>query len=455
MDHIRPPPWSNTAEQAVIGAAMLAPECIADLQAAGLREPQFFASAHRKIWRAVETLADLQRPVDVITVAEVLSELGALDDIGGLPYLGELAASVASAANAVDYGRVVMERAIERQWMVVGRSLVDVMQGEGSHQEKLDKAQALITGLASERRSSSLYDTPAVLRATVDLVDHKFRAEGDGIIGCRTGYKHIDWRLKGMRAGQLVLVAGRPSMGKTTYALNIATHAAQLQQRRVLFFSMEQPAHELGAKLISAMGPLNHGLIQVPKKFDDAAWQRLTGAVAKLRDAKLWIEDGTGYGAHEIVGLCRREHRSEPLGLVVIDYLQLLQFSESSRSTRADQIGHATRAFKLLARELECPVMLLSQVNRECEKRGNKRPIMSDLRDSGAIEQDADVVQFVYQPQVYNPESQDSAEIITAKIRGGERGTDYLSFDGAHSRFLEVEGTRAHQGDDAYDGYQY
>lgn len=455
--------FSREAEQAVLGAVMFDSDALHEVQALGLRAEHFAIGAHQRIWSAMQRLSAGAGAVDPITIADLLSGEGSLDACGGLPYLGDLACSTASAVNALAYARRVLERHRERAWHAAGRQICEIMlAADGStHEQRVARVQGAITALAEEDRPPSRLSLAEAVTQFVG--DVQARHGNPGIQGVCTGFKHIDFRLQGLQPGDLLVVAGRPAMGKTTYAMNIAHHAASEQQLRVLVFSLEMPARQLAMRLAAAHGPLKMGLLKSGKVFDypDQA-NRLVSAAAALADLPMVIDEQGGLTLGEITARARREHRRGQLGLIVIDYLQLIE-SPTNRGSRNDAVSDISRGLKALAKELGCPVIVLSQLSRKCEERGNKRPIPSDLRDSGAVEQDADVIQFVYRDKVYNEATPvgDQAEIITAKQRNGETGTDYLVFDGSHNRFRDTDGTAARAGSaagrwsDVPDEYEY
>jgi len=436
--------FSTEAEQAVLGAALLSTDALLGLQAQGLSADQFHGPAHRVIWTAITRLAEAGAAVDAITVADDLASAGRLDSCGGLAYLGELMRESVSPGNACAYGERIRERFHEREWFAAGREICDVMlAGDGAtHEQRIQRAQALVTALASEQAPRTQFLLGEAVNRFVELMREAY--QNPGIHGVCTGFKHVDFRLQGLQPGDLLVIAGRPAMGKTTYAMNIAHNAAAVQGMRVLVFSLEMPAHQLAMRLVAAHGPLKMGLLKSGRvlEYADQA-QRLVGAVGALSQLPIVIDDQGGLTLADVTTRARRQHRQGALGLIVIDYLQLLD-SPNVRASRNDAVADISRGLKALAKELGCPVIVLSQLSRKCEERGNKRPIPSDLRDSGAVEQDADAIQFVYRDRVYNDATSagDQAEIITAKLRNGEPGTDYLIFDGAHNRFCEAETTQ-------------
>jgi len=438
--------FSAEAEQAVLGAALASPEALLELQAQGLGADEFHLPAHRTIWLTIGRIAEAGGAVDPITVADDLAAGGRLDACGGLAYLGALMSEAVSPGNAVAYAQRVRERRHERDWFRAGREICEIMQaGDGAtHEQRIQRVQQLVTALATEQAPRTQFALREAVERFVCLMREAHAHPG--IHGVCTGFKHVDFRLQGLQPGDLLVIAGRPAMGKTTYAMNIAHHAAAAQGKRVMVFSLEMSAHQLAMRMTAAHGPIKMGLLKSGRvlEYPDQG-ERLVRAVGALSALPIVIDEQGGITLADLAARARREHRQGALGLIVIDYLQLLEGS-NARASRNDAVSDISRGLKGLAKELGCPVIVLSQLSRKCEERGNKRPIPSDLRDSGAIEQDADMIQFVYRDKVYNDATPvgDQAEIITSKLRNGEPGTDYLAFDGAHNRFLEAAGTASY-----------
>lgn len=447
--------FATEPEQAVLGAMMADRNAMLDVLAFGLAADEFHEPAHRTIMRAITRLADAGAAVDPITVADDLATGGRLDSCGGLPYLGELMSASVAPGNAVAYAQRVRELAHERDWYRAGGEIREAMAaGDGAtHQERVQYAQAVVTGLTTEQRPRTEHAIGDAVRQFLERM--RDTHDNPELRGVRTGLQHVDYRLQGLQEGELLVIAGRPAMGKTTYAMGIAHHAAAVQGLRVLVFSLEMPAHQLAMRLLAAQGPVKLGLLKSAKALDyPDQVQRVESAAAALARLPIVIDDQGGLTLAELATRARRQHRQGKLGLIVIDYLQLLE-APAARGSRNDAVSDISRGLKALAKELGCPVIVLSQLSRKCEERGNKRPIPSDLRDSGAVEQDADGIQFVYRDRVYNEHSPagDQAEIITAKLRNGEPGTDFLVFDGEHNRFREAPATaqyHARHGDDEY-----
>ena len=437
---VRHAPHSIEAEQSVLGGLLLdnnAWERIADL----LGEGDFYSADHRMIYRHVVKLVDESRPADVITIAESLERNGELARIGGLPYLSALANNVPTAANIRRYAEIVRERSLMRELARVGTEIAESAYAPSGRPAKLllDEAEAKVLAIAEagKRTSQGFLDLNALVAEVVERID-LLHARGDSsdVTGVATGFTDLDRETSGMQAGDLIIVAGRPSMGKTALALNMAEHVALVEKLPVVIFSMEMSGTQLVMRLIGASGRLDQQRLR-SGRLEDSDWPRLTNAIGALTQAPILIDETGALTALELRSRARRAARSfgGRLGLIVIDYLQLM--SSSGNENRATEISEISRSLKALAKELQVPVVALSQLNRSLEQRPNKRPVMSDLRESGAIEQDADVILFIYRDEVYNPDSADkgTAELIIGKQRNGPIGTVKLTFLGKHTKF--------------------
>ncbi|MDA8362717.1 MAG: replicative DNA helicase [Gammaproteobacteria bacterium] len=434
---LRLPPQSLEAEQSVLGGLMLDNhrwEQIADRVASD----DFYRKEHRLIFRAVATLCDASSPADVVTVSEWLEKNGELEAAGGLSYLGQLANNTPSAANIVAYADIVRERAILRSLIRAANTIGDsAFNPEGRNAaELLDYAEKHILDISEHgvHRRGGFLPLKTLLTKAVDRIDQLFRSDSP-ITGVPTGFSDLDAMTSGLQAGDLVIVAGRPSMGKTSLAMNIAENASVGQKLPVAVFSMEMPGEQLAMRMMSSLGRINAHKVRTGK-LDDDDWPRLTSAIGLLADAPMFIDDTPALTPLELRSRARRLKREHGLGLIVVDYLQLMQSPESGEN-RATEISAITRSLKSLAKELNVPLIAMSQLNRSLEQRPNKRPVMSDLRESGAIEQDADVIFFIYRDEVYNEDSQDkgTAEIIIGKQRNGPTGKVRLTFLGEYTRF--------------------
>jgi replicative DNA helicase len=440
---LRVPPQSVEAEQSVLGGLMLEGQAW-DRVADKITEADFYRKEHRLIFRAIGALAEESSPADVVTVSEWLDKHQELQNAGGLAYLASLANNTPSAANIGAYANIVRERAILRNLIhTATRISGSAYSPEGqSASDILDFAERSIFDISEQgaHRRGGFAPLKTLLTKAVDRIDTLFRAES-AITGVSTGFKDLDDMTSGLQPGDLVIVAGRPSMGKTSLAMNIAESTAVGSKLPVAIFSMEMPGEQLAMRMMASLGRINAHKVRTGK-LDDDDWPRLTHAIGMLAEAPMFIDDTPALTPLELRTRARRLKREHGLGLIVVDYLQLMQAPESSEN-RATEISGITRSLKGLAKELSVPVVALSQLNRSLEQRPNKRPVMSDLRESGAIEQDADVIFFIYRDEVYNEDSQDkgTAEIIIGKQRNGPTGKVKLTFLGEYTRFENYTNT--------------
>ena len=434
---LRVPPHSVEAEQAVLGGVLLdngAWDRIADILAGA----HFYRSDHRAVFNAVAALCEEGRPCDAVTVAERLDRDGQLESSGGLAYLAELAENTPSAANIAAYAEIVRERAVLRELIRTSTEIADAaFRPEGrAALDLLDDAERRIfeiaeRGGAARRESVAIRD---VLVSVMERIDELSRRDSP-ITGVPTGFEDLDRKTAGLQYGDLVIVAGRPSMGKTSFSMNLVEEAAVRAELPVIVFSMEMPAEQLTMRMLSSLGRIDQQKVRTGK-LDDDDWPRLTSTLEILNNTKIFIVDDAALTPTEMRARCRRLKREHGLGLVVIDYLQLMHVP-GTRENRATEISEISRSLKALAKELMVPVVACSQLNRGLEQRQDKRPVMSDLRESGAIEQDADLILFIYRDEVYNEESKDKgkAEIIIGKQRNGPIGRVELTFLNHLTRF--------------------
>ncbi|MBL8529367.1 MAG: replicative DNA helicase [Burkholderiales bacterium] len=443
VDALKLPPHSIEAEQAVLGGLLLDNDAL-DRVADMISEGDFYRQDHRLIFRHVCRMVEKNKPADIVTVAEMLDSCNELEGIGGLAYLSALAQSTPSSANVRRYAEIVRERAVMRKLAEVGSAIAESAYTPAgrSARELLDEAEAKVfeIGEAGARSRQGLQELPPLLTEVVERIDQLYSQGGQSdVTGIATGFADLDRQTSGLQPGDLVIVAGRPSMGKTAFALNIAEHVALELKQPVAVFSMEMSGAQLAMRLIGSVGRLDQHKLRTGRLEDDE-WRRLTHAVGRLNDAPVYIDETAALNALELRARARRLARQwqggPGLGLIVIDYLQLMSASGTGEN-RATEISEISRSLKALAKELRVPVMALSQLNRSLEQRPNKRPVMSDLRESGAIEQDADLILFIYRDEVYNAESPDKgiAEIIIGKQRNGPIGTEKLTFRREFTRF--------------------
>lgn len=441
LDYLRVPPHSIEAEQSVLGGLLLdnaAFDRITDV----VGEDDFYRFDHRIIWQHITRLISLARPADVVTVYESLSSAGKGEEVGGLAYLNALAHNTPSAANIRRYAEIVRERSMLRKLVSVADEIAAAAfnpQGKEARQ-LLDEAESRVFQIAQEgaRGATGFQEIQPLLTQVVERIDELYHREGGSdITGVPTGFSDLDRMTSGLQAGDLVIVAGRPSMGKTSFSMNIGEHVAIEQGLPVAVFSMEMGAVQLAMRMVGSVGMLDQHRMRTGKLTTED-WPRLTHAVQQVQEAQIYIDETPALSSMEVRARARRLARQcGQLGLIIIDYMQLMS-ANSAGENRATEISEISRSLKGLAKELNCPLIALSQLNRSLEQRPNKRPVMSDLRESGAIEQDADLILFIYRDEVYNPDSPDkgTAEIIIGKQRNGPIGTVRLTFQGASTRFL-------------------
>lgn len=434
---VKVPPHSIDAEQSVLGGLMLDNRAW-DQVADRMGENDFYRNEHRVIFRVMARLMELSKPLDVLTVSEALRELNELEHVGGEVYLFELANNTPSAANISAYADIVRERSVLRQMIAAASDIADsAFNSQGrSIVELLDAAEQKVFSISEQgSRTSGPINVKEYLAKTMDRIDALFQA-GTAVTGVPTGYHDLDDMTSGLQPSDLVIIAGRPSMGKTTFAMNIAEHVAIKSRFPVLIFSMEMPGEAIVMRLLSSLCRIDQLRIRTGKLADED-WPRISSTVSMLSDAPLFIDDTPGLSPAEMRARARRlakEHGQ--LGMIMVDYLQLMQVPGNNEN-RTAEISEISRSLKGLAKELKVPVVALSQLNRGLEQRTDKRPVMSDLRESGAIEQDADVIAFIYRDEVYNENSPDkgTAEIIIAKQRNGPIGKVRLAFLGQFTCF--------------------
>ncbi len=432
------PPHSIEAEQAVLGG-LLINNSVWEYVSEKVSEDDFYHKYHRAIFRAISVLDDEGQPYDVVTVAEWLDNRQQLDDAGGLTYIAALAERTPGVSNIKAYADIVRKRSVLRQLIQATNTISEsIFNPEGQTNEQiLDLAEKTVFEIAEkESKGRKNYDTiKHLLVGALKKIDILFHGDSP-ITGVATGYEDLDEKTAGLQPSDLIIIAGRPSMGKTALAINIAEHAVIKGKLAVAVFSMEMPGDSLAMRMMSSLGRIDQHKIRTGRLKDDD-WPRLTSAIEILKDGRLFIDDTPALTPSEIRARCRRIYREHNgLDLVIIDYLQLMQVAGTSEN-RATEISEISRSLKAMAKELKVPVVALSQLNRSLEQRPNKRPVMSDLRESGAIEQDADLIIFIYRDEVYNEDTTDKgkAEIIIAKQRNGPIGMVPLTFLGQYTRF--------------------
>jgi len=435
------PPHSIEAEQSLIGGLLLdnsAWDRIADIVAEG----DFYRDDHRRIFSHIRKLVESGRPADVVTVYESIEKSNEVDQTGGMAYLGEIANATPSAANIRRYAEIVRERAVLRKLVSVGDEIAASALNPAGRDAKqlLDEAEQKVFEIA-EAGAKSVQGFAAItplLGQVVDRIQELYDKENPSdITGVPTGFHDLDKMTSGLQPGDMIVVAGRPSMGKTAFALNIAEHVGVEQRLPVAIFSLEMSGPQIATRLLSSVGRLDQTRTR-NGRLTDEDWDKMTVALGKLHDAPIHIDETGAINATDLRARARRLHRQcGKLGLIVIDYLQLMTGSASASENRATEISEISRSIKALAKELQVPIIALSQLSRKVEERNDKRPLMSDLRESGAIEQDADIILMMYREEYYKPDTSDKgiAEVIIGKHRNGPTGTVKLTFLGEYTKF--------------------
>ena len=434
------PPHSIEAEQSLIGGLLIdnaAWDRIGDV----VRETDFYRDDHRRIFRHIGKLIQMGRPADVVTVYESIEQSNEVDQTGGLGYLGEIANATPSAANIRRYAEIVRERAILRQLVTVGDEIAGNALNPAGRDVKqlLDDAEQRIFQIAEagNRSNNGFVAIQPLLGEVVERMETLLARESQSdITGVATGFADLDRMTSGLQAGDMIVVAGRPSMGKTAFALNIAEHVGVELRLPVAIFSLEMSGPQLATRFLSSVGRIDQSKLRTGRLTDDE-WDRMTVALGKLHEAPIHIDETGAINSTDLRARARRLHRQfGKLGLIIIDYLQLMS-SNRVGENRATEISEISRSIKALAKELQVPIIALSQLSRKVEERTDKRPLMSDLRESGAIEQDADIIMMMYREEYYKPDTQDkgTAEAIIGKHRNGPVGTVRLTFLGEYTKF--------------------
>ena len=445
VDAIKVPPHSLEAEQSVIGGLLLDNERW-DTVAERVVSSDFYSRPHRLIFEGVKTILEQGKPLDLITLSEHLERHEQLEDVGGFAYLADLAKNTPSAANINAYADIVAERAIVRGLIGVANEIADAgydPQGRSS-EDLIDMAESKVFAIAESRTSENEgpQNVDNILEKTLERIELLYKTPQDGVTGVNTGFNDLNKKTAGLQGSDLVIVAARPSMGKTTFAMNLCENAAMDQDKPVLIFSLEMPAEQLMMRMLASLSRVDQTKIRTGQ-LDDEDWARISSTMGILMQKKnMYIDDSSGLTPTEVRSRARRVAREHGgLSMIMVDYLQLMRVPALS-DNRTLEIAEISRSLKALAKELNVPVVALSQLNRSLEQRADKRPVNSDLRESGSIEQDADLIMFIYRDEVYNPDSpyKGTAEIILGKQRNGPIGSVRLTFQGQHSRFDNYAG---------------
>ncbi len=433
------PPQNIEAEQSVLGSILIEQDAIAKVVEI-LSPDSFYRDAHKKIFKAALTLYEKGEAVDLVTSAEELRRQGALDASGGAAYLASLANSVPTAANVEYYAKIVEEKALIRNLIQAATQIVTSgYENREDAEAVLDRAEQQIFDISQKRTVKSYSQLKNVLVDAFDKIEHLYNNKG-GVTGVPTGFRELDMITSGLQPSEFIVVAARPSMGKTVLCLNIARNAAVNHNVPVVIFSLEMAKEQLAQRMLCAEAAVDGQRLRTGY-LTESDWPKLSAALGRLSDAPVFIDDTPGISVMEMRGKARRIKAEHGLGLVIIDYMQLMQNLSRRHENRQQEISDISRSLKSLARELEVPVVALSQLSRAVEQRQDKKPMLSDLRESGAIEQDADVVAFIYRDDYYNPESEkpNVAELIIAKQRNGPTGLVELYFHKELSRFDNLE----------------
>ena len=434
----RVPPHNNEAEQSVIGAIFLEPQAL--ITAAEVLIPEdFYRMAHQKIFNTMLLLSDKGQAIDVVTVTEELSAKKELEDVGGISYLSEIANSVPTAANIVHYSNIVEEKALLRRLIRVATTIVeDGYTREDEVEALLSEAEKNMMEVSNRKNAGDFKHIKDVLVQTYDNIELLHTQKGD-VTGISSGFTDLDKITAGFQRNDLIIVAARPSVGKTAFALNVAQNAATSGEN-VAIFSLEMGADQLVMRMLCAEGNIDAQVMRTGA-LEAEDWRKLTMAMGSLSNTGIYIDDSSGIRVNEIRSKCRRLKQEHGLDMVIIDYMQLISGSGKPGENRQQEVSDISRSLKGLARELEIPVIALSQLSRNVESRVDKRPMLSDLRESGSIEQDADIVSFLYREDYYDKETENEnmIEIIIAKQRNGPTGTVTLAFAKEYNKFVNVD----------------
>ena len=440
-------PQAPEAEASLLGTMMVYPSAARLAMEEGLNENDFFIDANRRIFQAMEGLYKSGTPIDLTTTSTRLADMNMLDQCGGQSYLLAISDAAVTSANTKNYVQLIHDKAIMRKMIETAQTIVDNgMEGQTDINEYLDHAEKSILDVSRDRRTTEFRDSPELMTTVVDQI-RRMSENHSNITGLKTGLNDLDYTLHGLQKGDLIILAARPSMGKTAVALNLAMNAAAYQtDGAVAIFSLEMPAEQLATRLLSAKSHIEGDKLRTGR-LADSDWNKLNEAASELKASNIFIDDTSGIKVPEIFSKCRRLQAEHGLNLVLIDYIQLITGSSRSSESRQQEVSEISRNLKALARELKVPVIALSQLSRSVEQRDNKHPMLSDLRESGAIEQDADVVLMLYRESYYNEELREQArqegnerlEINIAKHRNGSIRKVYVAFEGATNALFNIE----------------
>lgn len=436
------PPQNIDAEEAILGAVLTNPISLTKIL--DLIKPEsFYKPANKFIYEAILHLFSKNQAIDIVTVSERLNEIDKLELIGGRAYINDLALNVVTTANIEYYAKIVQEKAIKRELINAGSEIVEMAYDNFTTEATLDNAEKLIFNIAQKKTTTDLVPVKELVLTSYEKIEYRYNHR-DELIGVPTGFYDLDMITSGLQKSDLIILAARPSMGKTAFALNIAQNVALKANKAVAIFSLEMPKEQLVQRMLCSEAEVDSQRLKTGN-MQAKDWEKLTTTMNLFADAPIYIDDAAGATVMDVRAKCRRLAMEEKeLGLVVIDYLQLMEGSSSGKDDRNQQISGISRGLKTLARELGVPVIALSQLSRAVEQRTDKRPMLSDLRESGAIEQDADIVMFIYRDEYYNKEDSENkgkAEVIIAKHRNGSVGSIQLLFQGSITKFKNIAKT--------------
>lgn len=436
----RIPPQNIEAEQAVLGSMILDKEAIATVSEI-VRGEDFYRNDHREIFEAIISLYEFDKPVDLVTLIESLKTRNTLDTVGGVEYLTYIAAGVPTTTNVKYYATIVEEKSMLRKLIKSSNEIISM--GYDANEEVsyiVDSAEKKIFDLIQKKDSKGIYEINEVLIESINKIEELYNAKNK-ITGVPSGFKDLDYKTTGFNPSELIIIAARPAMGKTAFALNIAQHAAISTKTPIAIFNLEMSKEQLVNRMLCSEACVDSQRVRTGE-LDDEDWTKIARAIGPLSEAPIYIDDTPGISVMEIRAKCRRLKLKKGLGLVVIDYLQLME-GKSKSENRQQEISDISRSLKIMAKELNVPVIALSQLSRSVETRSDHKPMLSDLRESGAIEQDADVVMFLYREDYYNPETdkKNIAEVILAKNRNGATGSAELVWIGKYTKFANLEKT--------------
>ena len=433
------PPHDLEAEQAILGSMLTDKDAVISAIEV-LREEDFYREDNKAIYEAIFNLYNRAEPVDIITVKSELESLGKFEQVGGLEYLAELPEKVPTTANAMKYIKIVEEKSTLRRLIRTANEIIDLGYDQTEDVEDImEGAEKKIFNIMQEKNQKGYSPLKDILVESFTQLEELYNKK-QHITGVSTGFAELDYKTAGLHGSELILIAARPAMGKTAFALNIATNAAVRANVPVAVFSLEMSKEQLVNRILCSEAMVDSNKVRTGKLEEDD-WVKLAGAIGPLSEAEIYIDDTPGINVTEIRAKCRKLKLEKNIGMVVIDYLQLVQGSNKRNGSREQEISEISRSLKILAKELNVPVIALSQLSRAAEQRPDHRPMLSDLRESGAIEQDADIVTFLYRDDYYNKDSEkkDIAEVIIAKHRGGSTGTIELLWLGSYTKFVNLE----------------